>query len=66
MLDPLNSDSVSAEERIGDIAAILAAGLMRALARKSSVIGAEPGEVSLHFSLDQSGHARRRTRENDQ
>ena len=42
-------------ERISEIAEILAAGLTRLSARKSSQKSAEFGESSLHFSPDQSG-----------
>ena len=42
-------------ERISEIAEILAAGLTRLKARKSSRKPAEFGESSLHFSPDQSG-----------
>ena len=44
------------EERIAEICEILAAGLMRVAARKSSEVCAGSGESSLHFSPDQSGH----------
>ena len=42
-------------ERISEIVQILAGGLMRLKARKSSRKPAEFGESSLHFSPDQSG-----------
>ena len=42
-------------EHLTEIAEILAAGLMRLEARKSSRKPAEFGESSLHFSPDQSG-----------
>lgn len=44
-------------ERLSEIAEILAAGLMRVEARKSSRKSAEFGESSLHFTPDQSGDA---------
>ena len=44
-----------ANERIAEIAEILAVGLTRLEARKSSRKPAEFGESSLHFSPDQSG-----------
>jgi hypothetical protein len=43
-------------EHIVEIAEILAIGLQRALARKSSEVCATPGECSLHILPDQSGH----------
>src|SRR5262245_18755177 len=46
-----------ADERITEIAEILAAGLMRLWARKSSQISADLGESSLALSGQQSGHA---------
>jgi hypothetical protein len=45
----------AAVERIGEIAEILAAGLLRLEALKSSRKPAEFGESSLHFTPDQSG-----------
>jgi hypothetical protein len=47
--DPESSD------RVSEIAEILAAGLRRLEARKSSQKPTEFGESSLHFSPDQSG-----------
>jgi hypothetical protein len=43
-------------ERLTDIAEILAIGLMRLVARKSSPILANSGESSLDFSAIKSGH----------
>ena len=48
--------SISPHARIGEIAEILAAGLMRLMARKSSPISADPGESSLDLSAAESGH----------
>ena len=47
---------MTAAERLDEIAEILAAGLIRLRARKSSQISADRGESSLDFSPDQSGH----------
>lgn len=47
---------LSAAERLDEIADILAAGLIRLRARKSSQISAHHGESSLDFSPDQRGH----------
>jgi len=44
-------------DHLTEIAAILAAGLMRLQARKSSQKPAKFGESSLHFTPDQSGDA---------
>lgn len=46
-----------ATERFVEVAEILAAGLMRALALKSSRKSSGLGDVSLDFSGNQSGHA---------
>ena len=46
----------SSAERFAEIAEILAAGLMRLMARKSSPISADVGESSLDFSAAESGH----------
>jgi hypothetical protein len=46
----------TASERLDEIAEILAAGLMRLQARKSSLKSADFGDSSLHFSPDRSGH----------
>ena len=46
----------SSAERIAEIAEILAAGLMRLEARKSSSIFANTAESSLDFSATESGH----------
>ena len=42
--------------RVSEIAEIVAAGLMRLMARKSSPISADPGESSLDLSAAESGH----------
>jgi hypothetical protein len=55
MLD--QADSLSSSDRLDEIADILAAGLSRLEARKSSRKSAEIGESSLHFTPDQSGDA---------
>ena len=47
---------LSAAERLDEIADILAAGLIRLRARKSSGLSRNHGESSLDFSPDQSGH----------
>src|SRR3954469_23383224 len=61
--NPLHPDRMAAAERLDEVAAILAAGLVRLLAPKSSELSADPGESSLHFSPDQSGHALRKAQE---
>jgi hypothetical protein len=63
MYNALDPRRLSAAERLDEIADILAAGLMRLRARKSSQISGEPGESSLDFPANQRGHARARERE---
>jgi hypothetical protein len=55
---------ISAEARMREIAELLAAGLTRLQARKSSGFCASGGESSLHFSPAESGHPTRSEREN--
>ena len=59
-MNPLDPCHMTAAERLDEIADILAAGLMRLRARKSSPLSRADGESSLDFSADQSGHARPR------
>ena len=53
----LDPNQMRAEERLSEIAEILAVGLMRHRARQSSVVFGSHGESSLAYSADQSGHA---------
>jgi hypothetical protein len=52
------------QDHLDEIAAILAVGLMRLQARKSSQISPSAGESSLHFSAPESGDPTRLGREN--
>lgn len=54
----------SDRSRIVELADILAAGLMRLQARKSSQLCADSGESSLDISPTESGHPTRFEREN--
>jgi hypothetical protein len=63
MYNALDPRHLSAAERLDEIADILAVGLMRLRARKSSPLSRDPGESSLDFSPDQRGHAHPRERE---
>jgi hypothetical protein len=63
MYNALDPRRLSAAERLDEIADILAAGLMRLRARKSSPLSRDHGESSLDFSPDRRGHARPRERE---
>jgi hypothetical protein len=47
---------MSADERLDEVAEILAAGLSRLVARQSSRLSADVGESSLDCPADQSGH----------
>lgn len=49
--------SRSAARRLEEIAEIIATGLLRAVARKSSGLSAGARETQLDFSLDRSGGA---------
>jgi hypothetical protein len=55
--NPLPPERMSVEERLDEVAAILAAGLMRLTEAKSSRLSATRGESSLDFSAHQSVHA---------
>jgi hypothetical protein len=55
-MNPLHPSHLSAQERITEIAEILATGLMRLRAKQSSQISRDLGESSLHTLPEQSGH----------
>ena len=55
-MNPLHPSRMTAAERLDEIADILAAGLIRLRARKSSGLSRDYGESSLDFSPDQRGH----------
>src|ERR1700716_3179185 len=57
MLSAPPTDSLVSDNRIAEIAEILAAGLMRLRARKSRRISADCGKSSLDCAGTQSGHA---------
>jgi hypothetical protein len=54
---------IEIQDRLSEIAELLAAGLMRVRARKSSQKSADFGESSVDFSRHQSGHAEPNSRE---
>jgi hypothetical protein len=56
MTNALHPARMSADERLDEIAEILAIGLMRLRARKSSALSRDCGEICLDFSPDQRGH----------
>ena len=57
MMSPLHPDRLTPAERLTELAQILALGLMRLHARKSSRLSADRGDSSVDFLPDQSGHA---------
>ena len=62
-MNAFSLDKMSPIDRLDEIADILAAGLMRLRAGKSSALSRDGGESSLDYSPDQRGHARARERE---
>jgi hypothetical protein len=56
--NPLCPDRMTASERLAEICALLALGLIRLQARQSSQVFADVGDSSLHFPPDRSGHAK--------
>jgi len=54
--NPDDPNSTAASERLQEVAEILALGLIRLQARKSTPISADRGEVHLDCTGDQSGH----------
>jgi hypothetical protein len=62
-MNPLDPCHMTAAERLDEIAEILATGLIRLRARKSSPLSRDGGESSLDFSPHRRGHAHPRERE---
>jgi hypothetical protein len=60
--NPLAPDLMSAEERLDEVASILAAGLLRVRRRQTSSYHGDPEKNGLDFSPDRSGHATVRQR----
>ena len=56
-MNALDPNHMSAAERLDEIGDILAAGLIRLQARKSSSFSADIGDSSLDCAAYQSGHA---------
>jgi hypothetical protein len=61
--NPLSPQHLSAAERLTEIAEILATGLMRLKARKSTPLSAHFGESSLDCPAHQRSHAEALTRD---
>jgi hypothetical protein len=55
-MNPLSPDRMTAAERLDELAATLAAGLIRLKARQSRQVSGHRGESSLDFTANQSGH----------
>ncbi|WP_096701358.1 hypothetical protein [Magnetospirillum sp. 15-1] len=56
MHNALSPDRMTAAERLDEVANILATGLIRLKARKSSRLSADARDSSLDFMAGQSGH----------
>lgn len=57
--NPIHPDRLTTKERIAELCRLLALGLVRLKARQSTELSALPGESSLHYPPDRSGHATR-------
>jgi hypothetical protein len=55
--NPPPADQLSAQERLAELASILAAGLVRLRARQSSRLSGERENSLVDFTANQSGHA---------
>ena len=63
MSNALNPNDMTATERLEEIAAILAAGILRLKARESARTAGDPRDLSLDFPARPSRHGRQRTGE---
>ena len=63
MPNALDPNLMTANERLEEIAAILAAGILRLKARESARSAGDPRDLSLDFPARPSRHGRKRTRE---
>jgi hypothetical protein len=61
-MNPLKPELMTTEERLAEICTILALGLMRLHARKSSELSTDRGESFVDFTCHQSMHATRSKR----
>ncbi len=55
--NPIHPDRMTPKERLAEICALLATGLVRLRARQSTEVSAGSGDSSLPFPPDRSGHA---------
>lgn len=58
--NPIDPNHLSPEERLAELGHILAAGLIRVRANKSSALSADRRESSVDFPATKSGHATRK------
>jgi len=56
-MNPVHPDQLTAKERLAELGDLLARGVMRLQAPKSSRLSADRGDSSVDFLPDQSGHA---------
>jgi hypothetical protein len=56
-MNPISSDRLTAAERLSEVAAILAAGVMRLRARQSTTLSGERENSFVDFTAHQSGGA---------
>lgn len=61
-MNGVKPDLITPFERIGELGRILAAGLIRMKASKSSPLSADGGESSVDYAAPESGHATRNSR----
>ena len=57
-MNPLDPRMMTTKERLARVCEILALGIVR-LHLRNAQVSADTGEIPLHFSPDQSGHANR-------
>lgn len=62
VMNPLHPRHLTRRERLDELHALLALGLIRLRARQSSELSAPGGESSLHIPPGRSGHANREKR----
>jgi hypothetical protein len=61
-MNALKPEHMTPGERLDELAAILAVGLMRLQARQSSLLSAVPGDSYLDLMPNQSGHVSVKTK----
>lgn len=61
-MNPLHPNQMSAADRFAELGELLARGVVRLKARKSSQLSADYGDSSLDLTPDQRGHTAEPTR----